>query len=99
MLLSQQFGCPADAFEDESHSTVKEGFPEGLLRLIQHPEWISRGCGVPTCGGTRDYSKWAKLKKQQKRQVNEYMQSRNLVAINTQRPAQCVVSCSVLGKR
>ncbi|KAL7477725.1 hypothetical protein ACHAW6_003521 [Cyclotella cf. meneghiniana] len=61
-----QFGCPADAFEDESHEKLKEGFPEGLLRLIQHSQLIGRGCDVPTCGGTMDYRQWAQLQAQQR---------------------------------
>eukprot|EP00956_Cyclotella_meneghiniana_P023261 scaffold44948_cov29-Cyclotella_meneghiniana.AAC.1 len=64
-----QFGCPVDAFEDTTtHTKIKQGFPEGLSRLIQHPHWISRGCAVPTCGGKRYYKQWAQLRKQQKKQ-------------------------------
>ncbi|KAL3789529.1 hypothetical protein HJC23_001337 [Cyclotella cryptica] len=61
-----QFGCPADAFEDESHEKLIEGFPEGLLRLIQIPQLISRGCGVPTCEGTMTYHQWAQVQAQQR---------------------------------
>lgn len=56
---------------DESQSKVKDGFPEGLLRLIQHPRWISRGCGIPTCQGTRNYAQWVQLKKQYKKHVSD----------------------------
>ncbi|KAL3791653.1 hypothetical protein HJC23_003910 [Cyclotella cryptica] len=61
-----QFGCPADAFEDESYTKIKDGFPEGLQRLIQNPQLISRGCGVPTCGGTMSYHQWAQIQAQQR---------------------------------
>jgi hypothetical protein len=56
-----QFGCPVDAFEDEEYEHVKEDFPDGLLRLVKHPDWISHGCAVPTCGGTHGYHKWEEL--------------------------------------
>ena len=60
-----QFGCPADAFEDTKYSHVKDNFPDGLLRLIKHPDWISHGCKVPTCGGTHDFLKWEQLMKEE----------------------------------
>jgi hypothetical protein len=57
-----QFGCPVDAFEDDTYTHVKDDFPDGLLRLIKHPNWISHGCAVPTCGGTIGYNKWDALR-------------------------------------
>eukprot|EP00804_Cyclotella_cryptica_P009091 CCRYP_003173-RA/>CCRYP_003173-RA protein AED:0.06 eAED:0.06 QI:285/1/1/1/1/1/2/104/575 len=54
-----QFGCPVDAFEDgDGRTTLREDFPLGLSRLIQVPRWVSRGCPVPTCGGTMSYDDW-----------------------------------------
>ncbi|KAL3802528.1 hypothetical protein HJC23_012547 [Cyclotella cryptica] len=52
-----QFGCPVDAFEDDG-TTLRADFPLGLSRLIQVPQWVSRGCPVPTCGGTMSYDDW-----------------------------------------
>ncbi|KAL3805392.1 hypothetical protein HJC23_009099 [Cyclotella cryptica] len=60
-----QFGCPVDAFEDDSYSDVKEDFPDGILRLINHPKWLSRGCAVPTCGGTMGYNGWEEFRRQE----------------------------------
>ena len=63
-----QFGCPADAFEEGSNdnnkkAVVKEGFPNGILRLIQHPHWSSQGCSVPpiTFCNNRGYNEWYNL--------------------------------------
>ena len=69
------FGCPFDAFEENNDNDavggtggsntkwkVKDGFPEGILRLIQHPYWISRGCSIPTTATCqRGYNEWANL--------------------------------------
>lgn len=60
-----QFGCPVDAFEDDDYKHLKEDFPDGLLRLIKHPDWISHGCGVPTCGGTHGFHEWEQLMKEE----------------------------------
>lgn len=79
--MYSQFGCPFDAFEENNDNDtvggkggsntkwkVKDGFPEGILRLIQHPHWISRGCSIPTTATCqRGYNEWANLAEQQKR--------------------------------
>ena len=66
-----QFGCPVDAFE-EIHMTspapssgangwqIKENFPGGLSRLIDHPTWLSGGCPIP-CADTYTYQDWARM--------------------------------------
>ncbi|KAL3815534.1 hypothetical protein ACHAXA_004179 [Cyclostephanos tholiformis] len=36
---------------------LREDFPMGLSRLIHHPSWLSRGCGVP-CVGEYTYVDW-----------------------------------------
>jgi hypothetical protein len=68
----KQFGCPADTFEYDSQTNVKDDFPDGLLRLIQPPQWITRGCSVPTCGGTRAFYQWSQLKMRQRRQASTF---------------------------
>ncbi|KAL9186886.1 hypothetical protein ACHAXT_010606 [Thalassiosira profunda] len=64
-----QFGCPVDAFRETVTQTslrkaatweVKEGFPRGFSRLVDHPNWLSRGCPVP-CAETHSYRDWAGL--------------------------------------
>ena len=35
----------------------KEDIPNGLSRLIHHPEWLSRSCPLP-CHGTYSYDEW-----------------------------------------
>ncbi|KAL7496956.1 hypothetical protein ACHAWT_008816 [Skeletonema menzelii] len=49
-----QFGCPSNALEDED-------VPKGLSRLIQHSEWLSRGCSVP-CQNNHNYEKWSNVR-------------------------------------
>uniref|UniRef100_A0A7S2KVQ3 Uncharacterized protein n=1 Tax=Skeletonema marinoi TaxID=267567 RepID=A0A7S2KVQ3_9STRA len=70
---ASQFGCPVDAFEAihmkspaSSSSTasnswqIKENFPGGLSRLIDHPTWLSGGCPIP-CADTYSYDDWVKI--------------------------------------
>jgi hypothetical protein len=69
-----QFGCPTDAFKEAGRSSsgqqrftkaeVHQGedIPKGLSRLIQHSEWLSRGCNVP-CHNNHDYEKWSNVRK------------------------------------
>eukprot|EP00956_Cyclotella_meneghiniana_P013500 scaffold19555_cov75-Cyclotella_meneghiniana.AAC.1 len=59
-----QFGCPVDAFEDEQYTQVKDNFPDGLLRLIKHPDWISHGCDVP-CRDTHGFHEWEQIMKEE----------------------------------
>ncbi|KAL7540999.1 hypothetical protein ACHAWF_006835 [Thalassiosira exigua] len=54
-----QFGCPADAFEEDG-TTTRGDFPRGFERMVRHPAWLSRGCGVP-CGETRAYEDWVRI--------------------------------------
>ena len=62
---NSQFGCPPEAWRTEvrrkGSPPVKVGwnddFPVGLNRLIRHPAWLSRGCGVP-CFGEYTYEMW-----------------------------------------
>lgn len=56
-----QFGCPADYFNSDPNV-----FPLGLSRLIQIPQWISRGCGVPTCNGKFRYHNWESFRRADK---------------------------------
>lgn len=63
-LSGSQFGCPIDAFEDEEYTQVKANFPDGLLRLIKHPDWISHGCDVP-CRGTHGFHEWEQIMKEE----------------------------------
>ena len=77
-----QFGCPVDAFNkttctlsSSSNASwhIRNDFPRGLSRLIQHPTWLSRGCSVPlTCeAGTKtyDYKDWVQLDSKEIREV------------------------------
>mmetsp|Transcript_5043 Transcript_5043/g.10611 ORF Transcript_5043/g.10611 Transcript_5043/m.10611 type:complete len:617 (-) Transcript_5043:37-1887(-) len=63
-----QFGCPSNPFSEAGKSSssgrfnVKEDIPKGLSRLIQHSEWLSRGCSVP-CQNNHDYEKWSNVRK------------------------------------
>lgn len=62
-----QFGCPVDAFRETMTKTsslrrnveasweVKEDFPRGFSRLVDHPAWLSRKCAVPTSCDGREY--------------------------------------------
>ncbi|KAL7466475.1 hypothetical protein ACHAXS_006772 [Conticribra weissflogii] len=62
-----QFGCPTDAFRESSSGSgqpnweVKEGFPMGLSRLIDHPAWLSHGCALPTCPEMNNYVNLTRL--------------------------------------
>mmetsp|Transcript_22011 Transcript_22011/g.47850 ORF Transcript_22011/g.47850 Transcript_22011/m.47850 type:complete len:555 (-) Transcript_22011:88-1752(-) len=65
-----QFGCPIDAFHEtmtktsslrgEANWHVREDFPLGFSRLIQHPAWLSNGCPVP-CADTHGYKSLVQL--------------------------------------
>mmetsp|Transcript_21855 Transcript_21855/g.34287 ORF Transcript_21855/g.34287 Transcript_21855/m.34287 type:complete len:548 (+) Transcript_21855:104-1747(+) len=71
-----QFGCPVDAFEEihmtspaassSSSSSpsdswkIKENFPGGFSRLIDHQTWLSGGCPIP-CADTYTYNDWARM--------------------------------------
>lgn len=73
-----QFGCPVDAFREAMYSThnnqqqhpsmsspvwtLRNDFPLGLSRLIQHPTWLSHGCDLP-CTSTYQYNDWVHLYK------------------------------------
>lgn len=46
---------------DAASWSLRENFPLGFSRLIQHPTWLSHGCNVP-CSTTYQYHDWAKLK-------------------------------------
>jgi len=72
-----QFGCPIESFKnpeeflnfkgnDHSELAMKRDFPNGLERLIKHPSWLSRECGIPTCDGTFDYDSWEAIRKDQR---------------------------------
>ncbi|KAL7545589.1 hypothetical protein ACHAWF_008939 [Thalassiosira exigua] len=71
-----QFGCPVDAFKnpeeflnfkgsDHGQMEMRSDFPRGIDRLIVHPSWISRDCGIPTCN-TFDYNSWDAIRKAQR---------------------------------
>ena len=45
----------------QSELQMRTDFPMGLERLIIHPSWISRDCGIPTCG-TFDYNGWEAMR-------------------------------------
>jgi hypothetical protein len=65
---ASQFGCPVDAFEEihmKSPSSsdswqIKENFPGGFSRLIDHPTWSSGGCPMP-CADTYSYNDWVRV--------------------------------------
>ena len=73
-----QFGCPVDAFREAMYNpnnphqqhpsmsspiwTLRNDFPLGLSRLIQHPTWLSHGCDLP-CSSTYQYKDWVRLYK------------------------------------
>eukprot|EP00984_Skeletonema_dohrnii_P020201 scaffold9776_cov94-Skeletonema_dohrnii-CCMP3373.AAC.1 len=67
---ASQFGCPVDAFEDihmkspassaPENWQIKENFPGGLSRLINHPTWLSGGCPMP-CADTYTYNDWVRI--------------------------------------
>lgn len=70
-----QFGCPVDAFEEihmtspaasSSSSSaasdswqIKDNFPGGFSRLIDHQTWLTGGCPIP-CQDTYTYQDWAR---------------------------------------
>lgn len=63
-----QFGCPVDAFHEtvtktslrgEANWHVREDFPMGFSRLVDHPAWRSGGCDVPCADYT--YARWVGL--------------------------------------
>jgi hypothetical protein len=66
---NSQFGCPPEAWRTEvtrkGEPPVKVGwnddFAIGLNRLIRHPEWLSRGCGMP-CFGEYTYEEWDEMR-------------------------------------
>lgn len=68
-----QFGCPSNAFNEAKKTAGKEqrfdtdeDVPKGLSRLIQHSEWLSRGCSVP-CQNNHDYEKWSNVRKKNRK--------------------------------
>jgi len=69
-----QFGCPSNAFNEAVKSAgnkqqkfdTDEDVPKGLSRLIQHSEWLSRGCSVP-CQNNHDYEKWSNVRKKNRK--------------------------------
>lgn len=70
------FGCPADAFTTSTDTnyyfnessantatttpTFQQDFPNGLSRLIDHPNWLSGGCPIP-CQDTHTYDDWVQI--------------------------------------
>ena len=72
------FGCPADAFttstdanyHNESSAattpTFLQDFPNGLSRLIDHPNWLSGGCPIP-CKDTHTYDDWVQIEVNQRK--------------------------------
>jgi hypothetical protein len=69
------FGCPADAFATSTDAnyyfsessatatttpTFQHDFPNGLSRLIDHPNWLSGGCPIP-CKDTHTYDDWVQI--------------------------------------
>jgi hypothetical protein len=68
------FGCPADAFTTSTDTnyyfnvsstatttpTFHQDFPNGLSRLIDHPNWLSGGCPIP-CQDTHTYDDWVQI--------------------------------------
>jgi hypothetical protein len=66
---NSQFSCPPEAWRTEVRrkgaEPVKVGwnedFPVGLTRLIRHPAWLSKGCGMP-CVGEYTYEEWDDLR-------------------------------------
>jgi hypothetical protein len=70
------FGCPVDAFKDKKefeqfkgnnhkHLDMKEDFPMGISRLLQHSTLLSRGCKMPTCSSFT-YDSWEAIRKAQR---------------------------------
>ena len=67
---ASQFGCPVDAFEEihmkspassaPENWQIKENFPGGLSRLINHQTWLSGGCSMP-CADTYTYNDWVRI--------------------------------------
>ncbi len=57
-----QFGCPSNTLKD----IALEDIPKGLSRLIQHSEWLSRGCSVP-CQNNHNYEKWSNVRKKNRK--------------------------------
>jgi len=76
-----QFGCPIDAFNEamgvqtsrslkgegsiDASWSIRDDFPLGFSRLVQHPAWLSHGCSVPTTcfdgNTTMQYEDWVNL--------------------------------------
>lgn len=74
--MHSQFGCPVDAFKDKKefeqfkgnnhkHLDMKEDFPMGISRLLQHSTLLSRGCEMPTCSSFT-YDSWEAIRKAQR---------------------------------
>mmetsp|Transcript_17 Transcript_17/g.53 ORF Transcript_17/g.53 Transcript_17/m.53 type:complete len:593 (-) Transcript_17:2396-4174(-) len=70
------FGCPVDAFKDKKefdqftgnnhkHLEMKEDFPMGMSRLLQHSTLLSRGCAMPACSSFT-YDSWEAIRKAQR---------------------------------
>ncbi len=51
--------------------TLRNDFPLGLSRLIQHPTWLSRGCNLP-CASTYQYKDWMQLHKKHKKEGGDF---------------------------
>ena len=99
-----QFGCPIDAFKhpeeyinfrgnDHSAMEMRRDFPMGLKRLIVHPTWLSRDCGIPTCDGF-DYMSWDAVRK---RQVDRYEGGRPPRSVTCAQPGGRDARVAVLG--
>lgn len=58
-LGGSPFGCPIKINGDGEY--CGQLYPTGLSRIIKVPEWLSRGCGVPTCIDTHSYENWIEI--------------------------------------
>ena len=81
-----QFGCPKDALKGgENHVLMREqkegerpkgsrgwveNFPQGLERLIRHPDWLSRNCPIPCQDGFK-YWDWENIRTKQQSHYTE----------------------------
>mmetsp|Transcript_30262 Transcript_30262/g.54800 ORF Transcript_30262/g.54800 Transcript_30262/m.54800 type:complete len:575 (-) Transcript_30262:99-1823(-) len=96
-----QFGCPVDGFknpeeflnfkgDDHSELEMRRNFPKGLHRLIQHPSWISRDCGIPDCN-TFDYNSWDTVRKLQRDYYSTGKPARAITCVEKDRSVQVTV--------
>ncbi|KAL7533692.1 hypothetical protein ACHAXR_005389 [Thalassiosira sp. AJA248-18] len=58
-----QFGCPKEDVLGVGGDTTT--LPNGLSRLVKHPDWLSRKCPVP-CQGVYDFGDWEKMRHESK---------------------------------